>query len=260
VHGDGQAVMSEEPSEAKARTSREPKFLRIRSWSIGLVVSMVLTCMFVQFVNDWLDNDLATLDVERTHQPVSDTEIFQNHAHLVMWTRVAIIVFAISAVLWLVWQYQAHANARALGRPRRSLPPVLGLLAWAIPVANVVLVPLAMGSLFLASDPEQGSSNRAPRWYVLLVLLWWGLFATGVWMIGSAVLSTPTAHASFTQLIDRDTRARAGSYFLFLSALAAAAVVAAIDVRLQAKDARVSFERGRRGWTSYQGPPASGSR
>jgi hypothetical protein len=232
----------------------------MRSWSIGLVVSMVLTCIFVQFVNDWIDNDLATLDVERAHQPVSDTEIFQNHAHLVMWARVAIILFAISAVLWLVWQYQAHANARALGHRRRSLPPVLGLLAWVVPVANVVLVPLAMGSLFLASDPEHGSPNRGPRWYVLLVLVWWGLFVAGVWMIGSAVLSTPSSHASFTQLIDRDTRARAGSYFLFVSAAAAAAVVAAIDVRLQAKDARVSFERERRGWTGYEGRAAKGNR
>jgi hypothetical protein len=82
---------------------------------------------------------------------------------LVVITKVAIVVGALTAITWLIWQFLAHANAKALSGRGEWLMPALGVACWFVPGLNLILPPLIMRSLLRTSDPDAVSAEGTRR-------------------------------------------------------------------------------------------------
>jgi Domain of unknown function (DUF4328) len=204
-----------------------------------LVCALILSVLMLQFVNDWLNLDLATLRDRQAGLPVAESEIARNHRHLLMFGRAAIVMLGITAVLWLIWQVRAHTNLRTLGGSRPWFGPGRGLLAWVLPGPNLVLVPLALSELWVKSDPWEGTPDRAPRWSVLVVIVWWGFTLALLGLVTAALAHQSLAAGAPGGLIARDQLLKDASFVSIGAAAMAAATVVLIDSRLEGKDARV---------------------
>jgi hypothetical protein len=79
-------------------------------WAIACTVFLIL--MGLAFAVDFLVPDLRDLPFLRDELPIADSELRQNHTRLVVITKVAIVVGALTAITWLIWQFLAHANAQ----------------------------------------------------------------------------------------------------------------------------------------------------
>jgi hypothetical protein len=179
-----------------------------RGFRLAVAAAMVLgACSLVLFlaVGD-LNADIDTLRVLETDNPVSAEEIELNHFRL-RWLVVLIGgSSAVSAALWLAWQYAAYANLRAQGVSGLRFSSLGGIWTWLVPGANLVLPPLVMRELYRAGDPfgPGGDWRRARTTPVLW--LWWLAFVGAIALAVRAL--APAAHtgATLAERILRDQR------------------------------------------------------
>ena len=172
----------------------------------------------------------------------------------VSWT-IALAVVAI--VAWLVWQYDAASVARRLSARPLRFSPWFGILAWAIPVANVVLPPIVHGELLLRSNPEEGAGGRPRRWPLTLVVVWWGLLVTAMVFIVRAVVFFPSGPGTdFRHNHHRDHLLKTGGLFLLLAGIAAVAMITWISVRLSRREMRVKSLGRSQVWMRWRGRTA----
>jgi hypothetical protein len=144
-----------------------------------------------------------------------------------------------TVVMWLVWQYRAHANLRPLGATGLKFSPAWVVGWWFIPFADFAMPYLTVRELLKASDPAAGAidwkAGRAPP----LLVLWWAGFLGRILLGSLAVLVvsrlTPTAH----QLILRDDFQIGASLVSAVDAALAVLLVRAIDQRQSAKQDRL---------------------
>ena len=135
--------------------------------------------------------------------------------------------------------YRAVYVGQVSWRPLR-FSPWFGILAWAIPVANVVLPPIVHGELLLRSNPEEGAGGRPRRWPLTLVVVWWGLLVTAMVFIVRAVVFFPSGPGTdFRHNHHRDHLLKTGGLFLLLAGIAAVAMITWISVRLSRREMRV---------------------
>jgi len=148
-----------------------------------------------------------------------------------------VALVAITAVVWLIWQFRAHTNLRALGAAQLKYTPGWAVAWWFIPIANIVMPYLTMRELYKASDPAAGSVDWATRGGAGLLGMWWAarLITQVLFQIGTAIdiRSVPAlrAEAWFFLL--------ANMSFAGLSVLAIL-VVRAVDSRQSQKRERMS--------------------
>ena len=103
---------------------------------------------------------------------------------------IGLILFVVAAVYYCMWQYRATANANVTGNAT-VFGPGLGVGAWFIPLANLVMVPMMLFSLWRAS----GRADRADRGgggvgspgallaiFLLFILLILALGGFGAWI------------------------------------------------------------------------------
>ena len=84
---------------------------------------------------------------------------------------VGIILFIVAAVFYCMWQYRATANANATGNPT-VFGPGLGVGAWFIPLANLVMAPMMLFSLWRASGrADRGGGGVAAPGALLAIFL-----------------------------------------------------------------------------------------
>lgn len=199
---------------------------------------------------------LSYLPFLAANLPVSDFEIAVNHARLsgIGW-GLAIVGVALG-LLWAVWQYQAHDNLRALrvGRPRFA--PVAGVLAWLIPVANLVVPVLAVRELWRVGDPDvtgpDGIRRTGP-----LVWIWWLLLLAGIGLALRGFSLVPKTVATPEQLISRNHWLIAASLVGIPSAVVSIVLVNRITARLLLKEDQVRYP-GWKAWSSrHRGPAAA---
>jgi len=152
-----------------------------------------------------------------------------------------------TALAWLLWQYRAHANLRALGADNLSYSPGWAVGWWFIPFANIVLPYLTVRELWKASDPDASAIDWKARGGAAIVAVWWtGRLATqGLFQSGSiftreslTLSSTTTSSALFL----------AGDLVMIAWAVVAILLVRGVDARQEAKYARqVSWAQGSAG-------------
>ncbi len=94
-------------------------------------------------------------------------------------------IFAIvTIVFYMMWQYRATINANAIGNPT-TFGPGLGVGAWFIPLANLIMVPMFLFSLWRASGraAQGGGGLGSPKTLLLLfvgsVVLYIAIMAAG---------------------------------------------------------------------------------
>jgi len=85
----------------------------------------------------------------------------------------SLLLFAITAVLFLAWLQRARRNARALGMPARTPG---ALLWWFVPVFNLYRPYVVVRSVLLAS---RGGYGRSPGWLATWWLVW---LASALWL------------------------------------------------------------------------------
>ena len=210
----------------------EPK----RWMSSAVVVLLLLMALFLAFLVESLRADQYTLSFVTVKLPVSDTEVVQNHQRLVRDCTLLVLLGTAAAVLWLTWQYRAHANARALVSGTR-FRPLWGMAAWLIPVANLILPLFAVRELWRVSDPDVEDWRRART--SVLVWLWWLLIlaalSLGVW----AVFPDFSGHHPAADLYVRDHRGVIAGGVAIVAAVVAAVLFALLQGRIVLKEDRV---------------------
>jgi hypothetical protein len=215
----------------------------------GLVPAMVL-CLFAMalffgFLLESLRGDQLTLSFELGGLPVGDLEVFANHDRLVRDVKILLLLGAIVAVLWLVWQYRAHANLRVLV-PGTRFRPVVGVALWLIPVVNLVGPPLAIRELWRASHPERQDWRKA--WTTPVLWLWWLSVLCAVGLAWWALAPAWHAHPTRQDLFVRDHRAVIATGIAILSAVLAAILIVLVQGRVTQREDLVRGDGKWRDW------------
>jgi hypothetical protein len=171
---------------------------------------------------------------------------------------VAGLIMLATIVLWLVWQFRAQSNLRALGASNLRYSPGWVVGWWFVPVAWWAVPYLTMRELWKASNPDAGAidwkSERDPP----LLIVWWGAWIVRTLLsIVSATTSRGLAGSNgFTytsgQLVHRVSWGIAADVGTVIAAVLALQVVRTIDARQTAKR-----ERHAAAWGSAGVPPSA---
>lgn len=138
-------------------------------------------------------------------------------------------------VVWLVWQYRAHANLAALGSVGMRHTPGWTVGWWFIPIADLWMPLVVMRELWRASDPVAGPTDWTSSRGSPLIGWWWATwlapFAAGFIAAAIAASATGTATAA-------DAWAVVGGILRAASAVLAVALVVRIEARQRERRAR----------------------
>jgi hypothetical protein len=108
------------------------------------------------------------------------------------------------------------------------------VLAWLLPVANLVLPLLAMRELWKASDPDVGPDGWRGVRTSPVIWLWWAAFLSGLALLFWAFAGLG-ANPSHSMLITRDRFVRAAAGVGIVACLSAIVVVQSINARVFGK-------------------------
>lgn len=135
------------------------------AYAVGVVPLIVVTYFFTQYIDTLAPGarlaagDVAYYETTRA------------------WLLLARDLFALAnLVTFPLWLHRACRNLPSLGATGLRFSPLLAVIFCFIPLANLVLVPLAVRELFQATDPDlpqndRGSRSRTPVWRGIWV--WW---------------------------------------------------------------------------------------
>jgi hypothetical protein len=212
-------------------------------------VPVPLIALLMMFVYDYLRADLYTLDFVRVDLPVSSYEIGLNHLRLLAVSIAAIVLGGVEAVLWLLWQYRAHANLASLALGKLRFRPLLAVGTWFVPVANLVLPLVAMRELWRASDPFPEGLYRRKRWTNPLLWIWWAGFLAGLAFVARGLLLGLGATTA-DDLIGRDHAFQYAALIAIPTVIVSAILIALIDRRLALAEDRARFPS----WEAWTAP------
>jgi Domain of unknown function (DUF4328) len=190
-------------------------------WVVGLIgLSLLLALAAAGLWSGHLGNVGALENHTKSLQDVFDSRDVALAVDAWM-----VLVIVVAGIVWLIWQYRAHANLRALGVGNLKYSPGWAVGWWLIPFANFVMPYLTMRELWKASEPEAGSVDWAARKTAAILGLWWAgrlaiqvLFQIGSFFGGNLDTSS-------------DLRAEAWFYIFGNLALVACGVLAILLVR-----------------------------
>jgi hypothetical protein len=207
-------------------------FLNRLSHAISFCLGgFALVCVFTM---DFIGPDLVTRSFERGGLPVSYTEIHRNHERLTLVARGAVLFGVAIALMWLVWQFRAQANVRALGAKGLRFRPVLSTATWLVPVANLVLPLFAVRELHRASDPDSGPLDWRGRRTLPVLWIWWPAVLSTLGLLAIAYHGMGP-HPSFDRLITRDRFVRGAGGVGLVASLLAIVIVESINARVFGK-------------------------
>jgi hypothetical protein len=121
-------------------------------------------------------------------------------------------------VIWLVWQHRAHSNLVALGLMKGGISPALGVVAWFIPIANLVLPMLVTREIWSRSERLEPPAKTSHPAFFLWWLGWLAAWGFMSWTVVQTIKSFPAPYAP-------STGASLGGLVLGLVNAAAAAIL-----------------------------------
>lgn len=96
----------------------------------------------------------------------------------------AFLALLVTAVLFVIWSFQAYMAAQSRGATRRQWASGWTIGAWFIPFANLVIPKLVMNEVDRMSNPAAGQPPIDDRWRPLgrmaISDFWWAAWITGV--------------------------------------------------------------------------------
>lgn len=203
------------------------------------------------FAVDFMDAQLADLPFLRDGFPISDLEVAINHARMTGIGRAIGALVLGSAIVWLIWQFQAHANLRTIEPKRARFRPTAAVAAWLLPVLNAPLSLLAIRELWRVGDPDvepvRAGQRPRRRWMSPLVWAWWVTFFTTVGLAVTGFLQAPRSGASPEELIARDHWLIAACLVGIAAVVFAIGLVNSLVGRLQRRENQVRFP----GWEAW---------
>jgi hypothetical protein len=240
-----------ESDTSAARADKGPAPIRLPYDTISGLVPAIVLCLFAMtlflgFLVESLRADQLTLRFELSGLPVGDIEISQNHGRLVRDTTILVVLGAVVAILWLVWQYRAHGNLRVVV-PGTRFNGAVAVALWFIPVVNLVGPPLAMRELWRASHPEAQDWRKA--WTIPVLWLWWLLVLSAVALTWWALAPAWHANPSQQDLFVRDHRAVIAGGVGILTTLSAAVLIVLVHGRVTRREDLALVEGKWRRWT-----------
>jgi hypothetical protein len=143
-------------------------------------------------------------------------------------------------VLWLMWQFRAHTNLKALGAADLKYKPGWVVGWWFIPFANLVVPYRTMRELYKASDPDAGSVEWQARQTPPTLLLWWLAWVGRIVLVLIAASVAPDRFSSAHRFVLRDRYLLASDVITIAAAGLAIILVRQIDARQQAKFRRLA--------------------
>jgi hypothetical protein len=152
----------------------------------------------------------------------------------------ALIVLGIvgGAIAWLIWQFRAHRNLRALGAQGLRFSPGWAVGWWFVPFANFVMPFLTVTELYKASDAGGGSIEWKRRPAHPLLGFWWAAF------VGSRVLASVSSVVAPNRLSTVGPEiTQAGVVIAADAVLAVAALLALVLVRRIDREQAAKHER-----------------
>jgi Domain of unknown function (DUF4328) len=212
---------------------------RASSWSdrrlvtSAIVVLLALAALLLGFLVEALRADRNSLGIVNAGQPIAISEIHTNHERLWLDLGGAAVLSGLAALLWLGWQYRAHARARRVSSESR-LPPPVGVALWVIPGVNLVGPPLAMRELWRAGDTTD-RPTRSVRTTPLL-WLWWVMLLVALAITVRALAPVWGGHPTAADLMERDYWGVPAAGAGLVAAILAAVVVKWTDIRLMVKE------------------------
>jgi len=222
---------------AKPATPAEPP-TRHEPWRISLCVALVVTSVFTQLLREWVGREGVAVRESDYRNPAFDGFVLATHRSVLGWTKAVFVVVAITALIWLVWQYQAHRELRMLA-PRARFSPATAMVAWVIPVVNLLAPCGAHEELMLRGDPEEGAAGAGRRiWPASFVVLWWLLFLASVAIVVAAMVAPPIDAGTRLGWVHGDRMLARAMWIPIAGALIGALMVFWIDVRLSRKRGR----------------------
>jgi hypothetical protein len=223
----------EVPSEPTSQAQAVP-YRHLSGWTVATAVALGAVAFILGLLTESVIADARNQGELRDQIFVARSDLAAVHTRWVTLTRGAMLVCLIAALLWLAWQYQAHANLRSLGGSR--IPPWLATALWLIPGLNVLLSWVGLGDLWVGSDPL-GRDRKAGRATLSpVLLLWWTAFTTAATLTVLAFLRTPRTGASAEQLIARDHLLVAACLTGIAAAIFGIVLLVKIDGRLDLKE------------------------
>ncbi len=220
-------------------------YRHLGGWTIATAIVLGVAALQLALLTEWVVRDADTQASVRDQFFVARSDLAFNHSRLALLTKGVGLVLVAAAVLWLVWQYQAQANLRALHRAR--FHPGAVIVAWLIPGLNVAASLMAMRQLWLGTDLEkQERRARRPRTTPVL-WLWWASGITAATLVLLALLRTPASGASTVQLIARDNLLVPGC----LLGIAAAVLGIVLLVRIEGRFDLAEDVAGRPSWQTW---------
>ncbi len=212
-------------------------------WTIATAIVLGVAALQLALLTEWVVRDAETQASVRDQFFVARSDLAFNHYRLTLLTKGVGLVVGAAAVLWLVWQYQAQANLRAL-HPARFHPGAV-IVAWLIPGLNVAVSLMAMRQLWLGTDPEK--QELRTRRTTPVLWLWWASGITAATLFLLALLRTPGSGASADQLIARDNLLVPGC----LVGIASAVLGIVLLVRIAGRLELAEDTAGRPGWQTW---------
>jgi hypothetical protein len=207
------------------------------SWVVALLaLSAVATLVSLVFV--FMELDL--LRQAESGNPPSVAEGTASDERIVIMSLVAGLVAIPTIVMWLVWQYRAHANLPALGAMNLRHRPGWAVGWWFIPVANAAMPYLTMRELHKASDPGAGAIDWKAKRTSPLLWLWWGGWLSGIVLNSIAAVYAAGPSPSLEGLITSEQFTIAGALVNVATAILAVLLVRTIDRRQRTKMANLA--------------------
>jgi len=187
-------------------------FQRLDRLAAAISVILGLTVLVDVFVYDRLFTQLDYLQVLQHPRAnhLSDRGAFQTWGGADNiwreWPYAALVgVVVILAVVWLVWQYGAHANRRELGIGDDRFTPRTGIGSWFVPVANIVLPPLALRELWRTPYADaMGLDESERRTSGAIVWVWWTCLVVSVSLTIIAFVVAALGKQSIDALVRRN--------------------------------------------------------
>lgn len=141
----------------------------------------------------------------------------------------AIVLFFVTAVVWLVWEYLAYRNLESLGTVGTDTSPSGSVGWWFVPFANLVKPFRGVRDLWKGSAPDRSENwKMLPTW---AVIGWWWATFLGSRIVVDMGLSMRTEASSLTGVVNGDRLTILGELMLATSALLAILVVRSVDAR-----------------------------
>ena len=217
---------------------------RLWALAVATAAAIFLSCFFLWNAHSMYRVDAARISA-RIHRRLAfgfSIDIAAPVSRAPEKLGAGIVLLALAAVLWLVWQHRAHTVVRRLDDRRLRFGPVTGPGSWFVPVANLALPPVAHGEL--ASGVDVATSGVRRRLPVVAIVVWWGLVLTGVGALLLGLALTP-AHPVLLSARRADHDLSHAYAYLTLAGLAAMFCVLVITRRIAWDELRVVRSHGR---------------